>query len=78
VSKVLRIPIDDAFGLSQAFAELTSHDELTEIFASHSFIRAARPEDAETALRSLSRKDNRQADSQFVLNTLFEQLQAKE
>jgi hypothetical protein len=55
VSKVLRIPTDDAFGLSSAFAELMSHDELAEVFASHSFIRATQGKYLENALRSLPR-----------------------
>jgi hypothetical protein len=55
VSKVLRIPTADAFGLSSAFAELMSHDELAEVFASHSFIRASQGKYLGNALRSLPR-----------------------
>lgn len=55
VSKVLRIPTADAFGLSSAFAELMSHDELAEVFASHSFIRATQGKYLDNALRSLPR-----------------------
>jgi hypothetical protein len=41
VSKVLRIPTNDAFGLSEGFLDLTTgQDEMPEVLASHSFLGA--------------------------------------
>jgi hypothetical protein len=46
VSKVLRIPTDDVFGLSEGFLDLTTgQDEMSEVLASHSFLGAHREAD---------------------------------
>ena len=56
VSKVLRVPTYDEFGLSEAFQDLTVQDEMSEVLASHSFVGAHRegdrdPSFAEKAFR---------------------------
>ena len=49
VSKVLRIPTNDKYGLSESFLGLTEiHDEMSEALASHSFLGAHREADSET------------------------------
>lgn len=62
LTRVLRILLNDEFHLSKAFLQLTSaSQEMNEIFASHSFIRAhtAAKKNLQpgVALRQLSRKD---------------------
>mmetsp|Transcript_44278 Transcript_44278/g.107053 ORF Transcript_44278/g.107053 Transcript_44278/m.107053 type:complete len:823 (-) Transcript_44278:252-2720(-) len=55
IKKVLRIPLEDRFGLSKAFVDLTSEStEISEIYASHSFIAFQKKEylTRESALRS--------------------------
>lgn len=40
VAAVLRIPAEDSFGISKVFRQLTGNTQLTEVYASHPFIRA--------------------------------------
>ncbi|CAJ1959763.1 unnamed protein product [Cylindrotheca closterium] len=55
VSKVLRIPTNDEFGLTEAFWELTGvHDEMSEVLASHSFLGAHREADSETTTNNFT------------------------
>ncbi|CAJ1956157.1 unnamed protein product [Cylindrotheca closterium] len=55
VSKVLRIPTNDIFGLTEAFWELTGvQDEMSEVLASHSFLGAHREADSETTTNNFT------------------------
>ncbi|CAJ1959765.1 unnamed protein product [Cylindrotheca closterium] len=55
VSKVLRIPTNDEFGLTEAFWELTGvHDEMSEVLASHSFLGAHREADSKTTTNNFT------------------------
>ena len=74
VARVLRIPVDDAFGVTDAFVELTSGGaETGEVAASHPFIRAhgSSPEELEPqyALRATAGEEVK-----TMLHTLAEQL----
>jgi hypothetical protein len=78
IAKVLRIPIDDQFGISRALIELTSaKEEFTEIFSSHDYVCAhatdsQNPLSPENAMRS--EKMNWTRSSCQFLSTLIEQL----
>ncbi|CAJ1958383.1 unnamed protein product [Cylindrotheca closterium] len=55
VSKVLRIPTNDIFELTEAFWELTGvHDEMSEVLASHSFLGAHQEADSETTTNNFT------------------------
>ncbi|KAG7339350.1 hypothetical protein IV203_025579 [Nitzschia inconspicua] len=40
VAVVLRIPVEDEFGISRMYQQLTRNNDLMEVYGSHSFIRA--------------------------------------
>jgi len=52
VEKVLRIPSDDAFGLTDAFMDLTKQGDMGEVYASHYFLRNYNETEVRKSLRS--------------------------
>ncbi|KAG7361916.1 hypothetical protein IV203_025582 [Nitzschia inconspicua] len=79
VAVVLRIPVEDKFGISRMYQQLTRNNDLMEVYGSHSFIRAHTGKPIPPALHptaalrvsSLS-PDTTPAES--LLDTLSEQL----
>ncbi|KAG7348726.1 hypothetical protein IV203_011323 [Nitzschia inconspicua] len=79
VAVVLRIPVDDVFGISSMYQQLTSNADLMEVYGSHSFIRAHTGKsnspalDPKVALRAPSFGSN-MTPAESLLDTLSEQL----
>ncbi|KAG7355319.1 hypothetical protein IV203_004675 [Nitzschia inconspicua] len=83
VAVVLRIPVDDVFGISSMYQQLTSNADLMEVYGSHSFIRAfirahtgkskSPALDPKVALRASSFGSNKTL-AKSLLDTLSEQL----
>ena len=82
VSCVVRVPMDDDFGLSSVFADVCSASELSELLASHPFIRAHANDDDEdgvslgsdSALCSICRASGPAMESRRMYNALRMQL----
>ncbi|KAG7339906.1 hypothetical protein IV203_024956 [Nitzschia inconspicua] len=76
---VLRIPVDDIFGISRMFQQLTSNNDLMEVYGSHSFIRAHTGTDnssglnPKAALRASSFDSNNKTPAESLLVTLSNQ-----
>ncbi|KAG7362579.1 type III restriction enzyme [Nitzschia inconspicua] len=79
VAMVLRIPVDDVFGISGMYQQLTSNTDLMEVYGSHSFIRAhtgiskSVALNPKVALRAPSFGSN-MTPAESLLDTLSEQL----
>ena len=77
ITRVLRIPFNDQFGLSKAFVELTSEStEISEIYASHCFIACQENKylTRENALRSERKKKVENDKPAMYLNNLVKAL----
>ncbi|KAG7339461.1 type III restriction enzyme [Nitzschia inconspicua] len=79
VAVVLRIPVDDFFGISSMYQRLTSNTDLVHIYASHSFIRAHTGTDNSPALNPTvalcaSSFGSNETSAESLLDTLSEQL----
>ncbi|KAG7340835.1 hypothetical protein IV203_024378 [Nitzschia inconspicua] len=79
VAVVLRIPVDDVFGISSMYQQLTSNTDLMEVYGSHSFIRAHTGTDDSPALNPkvalrASSAGSKQTPAESLLHTLSEQL----
>ncbi|KAG7339796.1 type III restriction enzyme [Nitzschia inconspicua] len=79
VAVVLRIPVDDVFGISGMYQQLSSNTDLVHVYGSHSFIRAHTGKsksvalDPKFALRASS-SGSTQTPAESLLDTLSEQL----
>ncbi|KAG7372781.1 hypothetical protein IV203_018924 [Nitzschia inconspicua] len=79
VAVVLRSPVDDVFGISSMYQQLTSNADLMEVYGSHSLIRAHTGKskspalDPKVALRAPSFGSN-MTPAESLLDTLSEQL----
>ncbi|KAG7339802.1 hypothetical protein IV203_025483 [Nitzschia inconspicua] len=80
VAVVLRIPVDDVFGISGMYQQLSSNTDLVHVYGSHSFIRAHTGKsksvalDPKVALRASSSAGSTQTPAESLLVTLSEQL----
>ena len=73
VQAVVRIPLNDSFGISDALARLTEDVDVCEVHASHSFVKVA-PRSSLTCTEYLGTLSNERPQAMAALTALSEQL----